>query len=52
MRGFGKSDSVTGPVSRRQDLYCLPQELGIGRAHVLRRSPGRKMAINFMLVCP
>jgi len=29
MRGFGRSDPATGPVSRRQDFYCLLQELGI-----------------------
>jgi pimeloyl-ACP methyl ester carboxylesterase len=27
MRGFGKSDTATGPVSRREDLYNLLQKL-------------------------
>jgi len=52
MRGFGKSDPATGPVSRRQDLYRLLQELGIERAHVLGCSMGGEMAIDFTLEHP
>ncbi len=42
MRGFGKSDPVTGPISRRRDLYCLLQKLGIKSAHLLGCSMGGK----------
>lgn len=52
MRGFGKSDPVTGPVSRRHDLYRLLQELGIGRAHLLGCSIGGETAIDFTLEHP
>ncbi|KKG13772.1 hydrolase [Methanosarcina sp. 2.H.T.1A.6] len=52
MRGFGKSDPATGPVSRRQDLYRLLQELGIERAHVLGCSMGGEIAIDFTLEHP
>jgi len=52
MRGFGRSDPATGPVSRRQDFYCLLQELGIERANVLGCSMGAEMAIDFTLEHP
>ena len=52
MRGFGKSDPATGPVSRRQDLYCLLQKLGIERANLLGCSMGGEMAIDFTLEHP
>lgn len=32
LRGFGKSDPVTGPLSRRDDLYRLVQHLGLSPA--------------------
>ena len=35
MRGYGKSDPVQGPVSRRDDLYRLLQKLGIEQAHMI-----------------
>lgn len=52
MRGFGKSDRATGPVSRRQDLYLLLQELGIKRAHILGCSMGGETAVDFALEHP
>ncbi|MGB9940022.1 alpha/beta fold hydrolase [Methanosarcina sp.] len=52
MRGFGRSDPATGPISRRQDFYCLLQELGIERANVLGCSMGAEMAIDFTLEHP
>lgn len=52
MRGFGKSEPATGPVSRRQDLYLLLQELGIERAHILGCSMGGETAIDFTLEHP
>lgn len=52
MRGFGKSDPAKGPVSRRHDLYCLLQELGIRRAHLLGCSMGGETVIDFTLKHP
>lgn len=52
MRGFGKSDPATGPVSRSHDLYRLLQELGIKHAHLLGCSMGGKTAIDFTLEHP
>jgi pimeloyl-ACP methyl ester carboxylesterase len=52
MRGFGKSDPATGPVSRRHDLYRLLQELGIKHAHLLGCSMGGQTAIDFALEHP
>jgi pimeloyl-ACP methyl ester carboxylesterase len=52
MRGFGKSDSATGPVSCRQDLYLVLQELGIEHAHILGCSMGGETAIDFTLEHP
>jgi len=52
MRGFGKSDPATGPVSRRQDLYRLLQELRIESVHLLGCSMGGETAIDFTLEHP
>lgn len=52
MRGFGKSDPVVAPVSRRQDLYNLLHKLGIERAHLLGCSMGGEIAIDFALEHP
>ena len=52
MRGFGKSDPATGPVSRRQDLYSLLKKLGIEHAHLLGCSMGGEIAIDFALEHP
>lgn len=52
MRGFGKSDPATGPVSRHHDLYRLLQKLCIKRAHLLGCSKGGEIAIDFTLEHP
>ncbi|KKG56813.1 alpha/beta fold hydrolase [Methanosarcina mazei] len=52
MRGFGKSDPVTGPVSHRHDLYHLLQGLGIKHAHLLGCSMGGETVIDFTLEHP
>lgn len=52
MRGFGRSDPVTGPISRLQDFYCLLQELGIKRANLLGCSLGGEIALDFTLEYP
>ena len=52
MRGFGKSDPVNGPVSRRRDLYCMLRKLGIERANLLGCSMGGEMVIDFALEHP
>jgi pimeloyl-ACP methyl ester carboxylesterase len=52
MRGFGKSDPVTGPVSRRYDLYCLLRKLGVKHANLLGCSMDGKMVIDFTLEHP
>lgn len=35
MRGFGKSEPVSSPVSRRDDLYQLLQHLNVEKAHLV-----------------
>lgn len=52
MRGFGKSDPATGPVSRREDLYKLLQKIGIERANLLGCSMSAQMIIDFALEHP
>lgn len=52
MCGFGKSDPATGPVSRRQELYNLLQNLGIDRANLLGCSMGAETIIDFTLEHP
>lgn len=52
MRGFGKSDPATGPISRRHDLYSLLRKLDIKRAHLLGCSMGGETAIDFTLEYP
>jgi pimeloyl-ACP methyl ester carboxylesterase len=52
MRGFGKSNPATKPVSRRQDLYWLLQKLGIERANFIGCSMGGEMILDFALEHP
>jgi pimeloyl-ACP methyl ester carboxylesterase len=52
MRGFGKSDPVQGPVTRRQDLYNLLTQLGVKRAHILGCSMSGEIVIDFVLDHP
>ena len=52
MRGFGKSDPVTGPVCRRDDLARLLDHLGITRAHMVGSSMGGEMSLDLALERP
>src|SRR5262245_51574412 len=52
MRGYGKSDKATGPVSRRQDLYNLLRRLNIERAHLVGCSMGGEIVMDFALYRP
>lgn len=52
MRGYGKSDPVTGPRVRRDDLYRLLQHLKVERAHLLGCSMGGELAIDLALEHP
>jgi pimeloyl-ACP methyl ester carboxylesterase len=52
MRGFGKSDPVTGPRTRREDVYRLLAHLGVTRAHVLGCSMGGEIALDMALERP
>lgn len=52
MLGYGKSDPVTGPRSRRQDLYRLLQHLGVTRAHLVGCSMGGEIVLDLALEHP
>jgi pimeloyl-ACP methyl ester carboxylesterase len=52
MRGFGQSDRVEGPVSRRHDLYRLLKQLDIRRAAFLGCSLGGEMILDVALEQP
>ncbi|HLV37112.1 MAG TPA: alpha/beta fold hydrolase [Spirillospora sp.] len=52
MRGFGKSDPVTGPRARRNDLYRLLKHLDIERAHLLGCSQGGEIILDLALEHP
>jgi len=52
MRGYGKSDPVSGPRTRRHDLYGLLQALDITRAHLLGCSMGGELVIDLALEHP
>jgi pimeloyl-ACP methyl ester carboxylesterase len=52
MRGFGKSDPVTGPVCRRDDLTCLLDHLGISQAHLVGCSIGGEISLDLALERP
>jgi pimeloyl-ACP methyl ester carboxylesterase len=52
MLGFGKSDPVIEPVSRRQELYSVLQKLGISHAHLLGCSMGGEIVLDFTLEHP
>ena len=52
MRGYGKSSSVTGPVSRRADLEQLLKHLDITRAHLVGCSHGGEIALDLALEHP
>jgi len=52
MRGFGKSDPVTGPVCRRADLARLLNHLGIKQAHLVGCSIGGELSLDLALENP
>lgn len=52
MRGYGKSDAVDGPASRRDDLLKLLQQLGVEKTHLLGCSMGGEIVIDFTLDHP
>jgi pimeloyl-ACP methyl ester carboxylesterase len=52
MRGFGRSDPLQHPVSRRQDLNRLLKHLGIERVVLVGVSLGGDTAIDFALDYP
>lgn len=49
MRGYGKSDALEAPISRRQDLLALLDHLNIERAHLLGCSMSGEVIIDFAL---
>jgi pimeloyl-ACP methyl ester carboxylesterase len=52
MGGFGKSDAVTGPRVRRDDLYRLLQHLHVERAHLLGCSMGGEIVLDLAIEHP
>ena len=52
MRGYGKSDTVKAPVSRRDDLYRLLTHLKVERAHLLGCSMGGEQVLDLALEHP
>ena len=52
MGGYGQSDALTAPVSRRHELATVLQHLGIERAHFLGCSMSGTTVIDFALENP
>jgi pimeloyl-ACP methyl ester carboxylesterase len=52
MRGYGKSDLLEGPTSRRNELYHLLKHLGIDAAYLVGCSLGGEMMIDFAIEHP
>jgi pimeloyl-ACP methyl ester carboxylesterase len=52
MGGYGKSDAVQGPVSRRSELLRVLKHLGVESAYLLGCSMGGEMMIDFTLEHP
>src|SRR5260370_40392265 len=52
MRGFGKSDPATAPVSRHQELCDLFDALHVENAYLLGCSMGGQVALDFTLENP
>jgi pimeloyl-ACP methyl ester carboxylesterase len=52
MRGFGKSDAVKAPISRRDDLLRLLDHLKVEKAHLIGCSLGGEIIIDFALEHP
>lgn len=52
MRGYGNSDALEGPTSRRAELYALLTHLGIESAYLVGCSMGGEMMLDFTLEHP
>ncbi len=52
MRGFGKSDPLQAPVSRRADLQRVLDQLGLAQATLIGCSLGGEMILDFALEQP
>ena len=52
MRGFGRSDRATGPVSRREELYQVLTQLGIERVALVGCSLSGTAALDLALEHP
>jgi len=52
MRGYGKSDPVKAPISRRADLYRLLKHLHVQRATLVGCSMGGEISLDFTLEHP
>jgi pimeloyl-ACP methyl ester carboxylesterase len=52
MRGYGKSDPVKAPISRRADLYRLLRHLNVQRATLVGCSMGGEISLDFTLEHP
>ena len=52
LRGFGKSDPASGPVSRRDDLYRLARHLGLERAAFVGTSMSGENVLDLALEHP
>ena len=52
MRGFGKSDPLELPTSRRQELYALLQHLGVESAHLVGCSLSGEVMLDLTLEHP
>ena len=52
LRGFGKSDPATSPVSRRDDLYQLLRQLDLGRAALVGCSLSGENVLDLALEHP
>ncbi|MBX3064174.1 MAG: alpha/beta hydrolase [Anaerolineae bacterium] len=52
MRGYGKSDPVTAPVNRRDDLYRLLRQLKVERAVLIGCSMGGEISVDLTLEQP
>jgi pimeloyl-ACP methyl ester carboxylesterase len=52
LRGYGKSDPLTGPVSRRNELQQVLERLGVSRAALIGCSLSGETALDFALEHP
>jgi 2-hydroxy-6-oxonona-2,4-dienedioate hydrolase len=52
MRGYGKSDPVKAPISRRADLYRLLKHLNVQQATLIGCSLGGEISLDFALEHP